>query len=67
MYVGVLLVVLGQGLLLGSWPVLGWAALLAGLFHLFVVFVEEPSLRGRFGAEYDSYCDQVGRWVPRLP
>jgi protein-S-isoprenylcysteine O-methyltransferase Ste14 len=43
MYVGVLLVVLGQGLLLGSWRVLGWAALLAGLFHLFVVFVEEPS------------------------
>jgi protein-S-isoprenylcysteine O-methyltransferase Ste14 len=66
MYVGVLLIVLGEGLLLASWPVLAWATLLAAVFHLFVVFVEEPSLRARFGTEYDGYRRRVGRWLPRL-
>jgi protein-S-isoprenylcysteine O-methyltransferase Ste14 len=66
MYVGMLLVVIGEGLLFASWPVLAWAALLGGLFHLFVVFVEEPSLRARFGAAYDVYCGRVGRWLPRV-
>ena len=66
MYVGVLLVALGQGLLFGSAAVLVWAAILAIVFHLFVVFVEEPSLRARFGADYDAYCRRVGRWGPRF-
>ena len=66
MYVGVLLVVVGQGLPFASWPVLVWTAVLAGVFHLFVVFVEEPSLRARFGVEYETYCRRVGRWLPRL-
>jgi protein-S-isoprenylcysteine O-methyltransferase Ste14 len=33
--------------------------------HLFVVFYEEPTLRKKFGAEYEGYCRNVRRWWPR--
>lgn len=32
---------------------------------LFVRFYEEPTLRGLFGTEYEEYCRNVPRWVPR--
>lgn len=31
-----------------------------------VVRVEEPELRERFGAAYESYFQRVPRWIPRL-
>jgi len=34
--------------------------------HLFVVFYEEPTLRGKFGEDYIAYCRHVHRWWPRL-
>ena len=37
------------------------------LLHLYVVRVEEPATRQRLGAEYDEYCREVPRWMPRLP
>jgi protein-S-isoprenylcysteine O-methyltransferase Ste14 len=33
---------------------------------LFVPLYEEPTLRKMFGAEYDEYCRNVRRWVPRV-
>jgi protein-S-isoprenylcysteine O-methyltransferase Ste14 len=45
---------------------IGVAAAVALGVHLFVVFYEEPTLRKKFGAEYDEYCRNVGRWWPRL-
>jgi len=33
---------------------------------LFVRFYEEPTLRKLFGADYDLYCKNVPRWLPRL-
>ena len=33
--------------------------------HLFVVFYEEPTLRKKFGTDYDEYCRNVSRWWPR--
>jgi len=33
---------------------------------LFVQMYEEPTLRKLFGAEYEEYCRNVRRWVPRL-
>jgi protein-S-isoprenylcysteine O-methyltransferase Ste14 len=56
----------GQGLFFGSPGVLLYAAALALAFHLFVVFVEEPGLRRRFGPSYEAYCRRVPRWLPRL-
>lgn len=64
-YLAVLALVAGQALLLGSWPVLAWAAVLAVGFHLFVVLHEEPGLRRRFGAAYEDYCRAVPRWLGR--
>jgi len=34
--------------------------------HLFVVFYEEPTLRKKFGADYEQYCRNVDRWWPRV-
>jgi protein-S-isoprenylcysteine O-methyltransferase Ste14 len=65
-YVAVTALVVGQGLFFGSPGVLLYAAALALGFHLFVVFVEEPGLRRRFGAGYDAYCAKVPRWLPRV-
>jgi protein-S-isoprenylcysteine O-methyltransferase Ste14 len=59
---------------IGLWIVFGRANLVAiasvaavalGI-HLFVVFYEEPTLRGKFGADYIQYCANVRRWWPRL-
>jgi protein-S-isoprenylcysteine O-methyltransferase Ste14 len=33
---------------------------------LFVPLHEEPTLRKKFGAEYEEYCRNVRRWVPRI-
>ena len=64
-YVAVVSLVAGQALLFGSGAVLAYAAFLAIAFHLFVVLYEEPTLRRQFGAEYDAYCRDVPRWIPR--
>ena len=66
MYVGVVTVVLGQGLLIGSARVLGYGVVLWLIFHLFVLGYEEPTLRRSFGTEYDRFCRNVPRWIPRL-
>jgi protein-S-isoprenylcysteine O-methyltransferase Ste14 len=58
----------------GLWVVFGRASLaamgVAGVAvlctGLFVVLFEEPRLRRMFGAEYEKYCRNVPRWVPRL-
>jgi protein-S-isoprenylcysteine O-methyltransferase Ste14 len=65
-YVAVIALLLGQALLFGSGAVAFYAALVALGFHVFVVLYEEPTLRRRFGAEYEDYCQRVPRWWPRI-
>jgi protein-S-isoprenylcysteine O-methyltransferase Ste14 len=67
MYVGVLLVIAGWSALSGSWALVTFGVGVALAFHLFVVFVEEPTLQRRFGDAYDRYRAAVPRWVPRPP
>lgn len=59
---------------IGLWVVFGHAnpfaiaavcAVALGV-HLFVVFYEEPTLRRKFGADYELYCQNVNRWAPRM-
>jgi protein-S-isoprenylcysteine O-methyltransferase Ste14 len=65
MYLAVLSVILGQALLFRSVLLVGYALLVWVVVHLFVVFIEEPSLRGQFGGSYEEYLRQVPRWIPR--
>ena len=66
MYVGVELALFGNFLWFGYWWMLAYAALLLAAFHLFILFYEEPTLRGKFGASYEAYLGEVPRWIPRL-
>jgi protein-S-isoprenylcysteine O-methyltransferase Ste14 len=59
---------------IGLWTVFGRASIPAIIvvatvafgIHLFVIFYEEPTLRHKFGADYEEYCHNVHRWWPRL-
>lgn len=42
------------------------AATVALGVHLFVRGYEEPTLRKKFGPDYEEYCQNVRRWRPRL-
>ncbi|HSU16119.1 isoprenylcysteine carboxylmethyltransferase family protein [Longimicrobium sp.] len=65
MYVGVVMVVLGQALGFASRADAVYGALLWAAFHLRVVLVEEPVLRRSFGAAYEGYVARVPRWFGR--
>jgi protein-S-isoprenylcysteine O-methyltransferase Ste14 len=67
MYLGVILLVVGQGLLLGREILFLWAAVAWLIFTSFLAFYEEPELRRRFGADYDDYRRRVRRWIPTRP
>ena len=67
MYLGVLLLVVGQALLLGREVLFAWAAVAWLIFELSLVLWEEPGLRRRFGASYDDYRRRVRRWIPTPP
>jgi protein-S-isoprenylcysteine O-methyltransferase Ste14 len=66
MYLAVVSVIVGQGLLLGNVQLLAYAALVWAGFHVFVLGYEEPILRRSFGKEYEVFCANVPRWLPRL-
>ena len=56
----------GEALRLGSWPVAGWMLVFFGLSTLFFVRAEEPGLERRFGEDYRLYKANVPRWIPSL-
>lgn len=66
MYVAVVSLILGQGLVLGNAALIAYGALVWLLFHLFVLGYEEPTLRAKFGSEYSAFCAEVPRWIPRF-
>jgi len=66
MYVAGVLIIGGQGLFFGNLRVLEYVLVTWLAFHLFVLLYEEPALRAKFGAEYDEFCANVRRWIPRL-
>jgi protein-S-isoprenylcysteine O-methyltransferase Ste14 len=66
MYVAVLAIVFGQGLLLGSATLLGYGLVVWLFFHAFVLLYEEPTLGARFGTSYEAYRRNVRRWWPRI-
>jgi protein-S-isoprenylcysteine O-methyltransferase Ste14 len=66
MYVGVLLVLLGEAIVFESALLLAYAALMFLVFHSFVLLYEEPTLQRQFGAAYEHYRHTVPRWLPNV-
>lgn len=66
MYVGVLLVVLGQAIRYRSVAVCWWATGCWIGFHNRVIRYEEPHLAEKHGEAYERYRSSVPRWLPRL-
>ena len=63
---GVLAILLGEAASLGSLALLAWSVAVFAVNALYLPLVEEPSLRRRFGEEYDRYRTHVPRWLPRV-
>lgn len=63
MYIGMYLVILGELFLSGSFLILTYLLFIAIVFHFYVVKVEEPKLKKRFGKQYEEYLKRVPRWI----
>src|SRR5712664_3141630 len=66
MYWSVVLVMMGEALAFRSLALAEIGAAFFAGTTLFVLLYEEPTLRRKFGAEYDDYCRRVPRWIPRF-
>ena len=66
MYMGAVLILLGEAALLESVALLIYSAVFLAVTHCFVVLYEEPTLRRQFGESYDAYRRRVHRWWPRV-
>lgn len=68
MYVGMGIAFAGFALVYphATFIFLGEAAAAFVLVSIFVIGYEEPVLRQMFGKDYEEYCRNVGRWIPRL-
>jgi protein-S-isoprenylcysteine O-methyltransferase Ste14 len=63
MYVAYVVFLVGLFLYRGEASLLLYAGIYAGGVHAWVVRLEEPGLRRRFGDEYVRYTEQVPRWI----
>jgi len=66
MYLAVAALIFGQGVFFPSQGVLEYGVAVWAAFYLFVLFYEEPTLRNSYGPEYQEFCANVPRWLPRL-
>jgi protein-S-isoprenylcysteine O-methyltransferase Ste14 len=66
LYVGNILIVAGLGLMSNSLLFNLLATPLFVFMYMAIVSAEEAFLRGKFGAAYDAYANDVNRWLPRF-
>ena len=66
LYVGNILMLLGVGILSNSLLYIGIVIPLFLFIYQAIVRAEENYLRGKFGADFDSYCQRVNRWIPNF-
>lgn len=66
MILGVLTLLLAEGLFFRSLVILFWALLFFMINNVYFIRKEEPDLHKRFGQEYQEYKNHVPRWLPRL-
>jgi len=55
-----------MALLFSSWAVAIYGLVAGATMASFVRLHEEPTLSGRYGAEYETYRRAVPGWLPRL-
>ena len=65
MILGVLLVLVGEAILVGSTLIFIWFSLFWAMNHIWLIGWEEPDLEQRFGDKYREYKTHVPRWIPR--
>ncbi|MFN2502101.1 MAG: isoprenylcysteine carboxylmethyltransferase family protein [Pyrinomonadaceae bacterium] len=63
MYVGAMLLLVGEATFWMSALVALYAAVVFLAFNLFIILHEEPRLRREFASEYESYLGSVRRWL----
>jgi protein-S-isoprenylcysteine O-methyltransferase Ste14 len=68
MYVGFAVGWAGLWVIFGrsNLPAIIVVCLVALGLNAFISLYEEPTLQKKFGAEYDEYCRNVHRWLPRI-
>jgi protein-S-isoprenylcysteine O-methyltransferase Ste14 len=68
MYVGFFAGWIGLWIVFGraSWILIEAVTGVVLAIALFVRFYEEPTLRKMFGSDYEEYCHNVRRWLPRV-
>ncbi len=62
MYIGIILIILGEAILYSSLLLMLYLGMLLVIFHIGVVYYEEPRLKAEFGETYDNYLISVPRW-----
>ena len=63
---GVLAMIAGEALFLGSQRLAWWFAAFLAINTAYFLISEEPGLERRFGKEYIRYKAAVPRWIPRV-
>ena len=63
---GVLCLLCGEALSLGSKPLAGWFVTFFLINLVYIPLLEEPGLEERFGRPYRVYKQNVPRWLPKL-
>mmetsp|Transcript_17708 Transcript_17708/g.32007 ORF Transcript_17708/g.32007 Transcript_17708/m.32007 type:complete len:218 (-) Transcript_17708:497-1150(-) len=66
MLAGVIIILIGEGILLGQTAIIGFAVAFVAINTAYFARKEEPALKERFGADYESYFRAVPRWIPRV-
>jgi protein-S-isoprenylcysteine O-methyltransferase Ste14 len=63
MYIGVLLMLIGEAVFFSSGSLWIYAAIVFIAFNLFIILHEEPRLKRDFGTEYQQYLKTTRRWL----
>ncbi|MBI5427136.1 MAG: isoprenylcysteine carboxylmethyltransferase family protein [Nitrospinae bacterium] len=66
MTIGVMLVLTGEAVFFGSYPLLGWGLFFMTASLIYIPYFEEPELSRRFGGAYLEYLRNVPRRLPRF-
>lgn len=66
MITSVLFMLLGEALVLWSWPIGWWGLFFFAANSIYFRLSEEKGLERRFGGDYLAYKANVPRWLPRF-